>query len=674
MEQGSSAFFQNSWALGLWAVALAFVFAEVFLKKQISLSTAFRVLWISSLAWLVGDWTFVQNSKWSQPEAIKVFIDRSDSIAKLPERKSVVENMVKEIRAWSTEKRLPLRIYSFADHLLEESDGVQWGSFSSLIQPIEEVASAQEGVNILISDGLWTDRARFRSPTYVLGVGSESERDIWVERIQPVFTAFLKNRLKVPVVVGQKGFEGKRISVELWISGEKNAETEVKLSGSETSIDFSYFPERMGEQTGLIKIASVDGELSSLNNEVPFKIRTVRDKIRVLHVCGKPSLDLKAWRAFLTRQPDVDLVSFYILRTLNDDPEAKNSELSLIPFPYEDLFSTELEKFDVVILQNFDFNLYFPPFYLANLARFVSQGGSLMMIGGDQGFDRYQNSPLDPLMPFTFGLYSDFEEKISSLEISQTHPILSGLEADFKLPTWTARHRISTKSAAATLLRFQHSDIPFFALRDVDKGRILAINSDELWKLQMQPFQRSPVFGKLARRILQYLTFDPEMNPKTILTSAWKVGQEVQIELANHEKTNWKLRSLAFEPLTARWNNESQIHFRVPFPGVFEATADAVSEQSLFLTEEQPWTGEWRHLVADHQKLKEVAQESGGKFFTVDRLKELLDQPLSGRQMVSARTSSWSHQSSSRAWIFLICAILFLCADFYFRKRNHWDL
>src|SRR5690606_5201854 len=110
-----------------------------------------------------------------------------------------------------------------------------------------------------------------------------------------------------------------------------------------------------------------------------------------------------------------------------DTPEARNEELSLIPFPYEELFSTELEKFDVVLLHNFDFNLYFQPFYLANLARFVREGGALLMVGGDQSFHRYVGSPLESIMPFKFGAKKGvLEMGRTGAKVVSDHPVIDG--------------------------------------------------------------------------------------------------------------------------------------------------------------------------------------------------------------------------------------------------------
>jgi hypothetical protein len=360
----------------------------------------------------------------------------------------------------------------------------------------------------------------------------------------------------------------------LWKGTEKLSYQKVKLQKEKTAIQFNYFPEKMGEDFFLVKVEPLTGELSSLNNVFPFKVRTVRDKMRLLHICGRPSQDLKNWRAFLTRQPDVDLVSFYILRSLEDNPEAKDYELSLIPFPYEDLFSVELEKFDVVILQNFDFNLYFQPFYLSNLARFVEHGGGLLMVGGDMSFHKYNGSPLENLFPFSFGsLGGAYEERQDRVKAVRSHPISAGLEAAVESRQWTARHKIQSNPDGIDLFRFV-SEIPFLSIRDAGRGRVVSVNSDETWELQMYPSDDGPVFSKLARRILQYLTFDPEMEPDQFVSEEWGVGKKVHLRLQGGMKSSWRIESI-FGPRAwmAEYPASDSVEFTVPFAGLFQVVA-----------------------------------------------------------------------------------------------------
>ena len=106
------------------------------------------------------------------------------------------------------------------------------------------------------------------------------------------------------------------------------------------------------------------------------------DRVRVLQLCGRPSWDERFLRRLLKRNPNVDLISFFILRTPSDLAAVDSDELSLIPFPTHELFQNELPSFDVIFLQNFEYMPYGIGAYLDNIRQYVETGGGMAMIGG----------------------------------------------------------------------------------------------------------------------------------------------------------------------------------------------------------------------------------------------------------------------------------------------------
>lgn len=673
MNESVEAFWTNSWAFALIAIAFLFVLIEVLWRKKFNAAVFFRVLWLTILGAIVADYNRVSSKNLSQPETLHILFDRSSSVLDLKDRHDKLEAFLQEIKAWTDERKQPVQILSFGDQVRAESFAApKDAALKSFLRPAEEELKSEEGTVILLSDGRWTDSVQMKRPVYTIQLGEQDEKDVWIETLQPSFTAFLKNRLKIPVELGQRGFTGQSVRLSLWLGDEKIDEKELTLANGLTRTELTYFPERMGENIFVVRVSSLTGELSDLNNQSTSRVHTVRDKMRILHIGGKPSVDLKAWRLFLTRQPDVDLVSFYILRTINNVPEAKNSELSLIPFPYEELFSTELSRFDVVILQNFDFNLYFPPSYLSNLARFIREGGGLLIVGGDQGIHRYESSPLEPLFPFEYIQSGLFERESISAEVSNSHPMINGLEQAFQKIGWTGFHRLKHQNDSVDLVRFRNGT-PLLSVRAVDRGRVVALNTDESWRLQMQPNAEVGGFGKLARRTLQYLTFDPEMEPQKLISGRWRVGHEVALKLANGEASDWTIRSLFDEKIEQKFQNQSEVRWTIPSAGPYWVKNSRLQDPVIFETEEQPWRDEWKHLLASDEKMLLVSRATQGKSFSYKDRKKIFDQPISGRQILSASIDPWLRNHPLFSWLVLSIALLLMGADFFLRKKSNWD-
>ena len=173
---------------------------------------------------------------------------------------------------------------------------------------------------------------------------------------------------------------------------------------------------------------SIAGERVLDNNAYAFTVQVIRDKIRVLQVVGRPSWDVRSLRSLLKRNPNVDLISFFILRTNESVDSARTHELSLIPFPTDELFYHELGSFDLVIFQNFTHRGFRISQYLPKIRDFVKDGGGVVMIGGEQSFagGGYANTAFASFLPVVMSpadkIHSDrFVPELT--DIGQVHPI-----------------------------------------------------------------------------------------------------------------------------------------------------------------------------------------------------------------------------------------------------------
>ena len=99
---------------------------------------------------------------------------------------------------------------------------------------------------------------------------------------------------------------------------DRVAEVTVEPGVADDKVAFDFTPERVGNYLYEISTPVLDGEALAENNARSFLLKVIRDKIRVLHVAGRPSWDERFLRGLLKRDPNVDLVSFFILRTETD--------------------------------------------------------------------------------------------------------------------------------------------------------------------------------------------------------------------------------------------------------------------------------------------------------------------------------------------------------------------
>ena len=110
-----------------------------------------------------------------------------------------------------------------------------------------------------------------------------------------------------------------------------------------------------------MSIPAQAGEQITQNNSKEFKVDVQRDKIRVLTLSGSPAWNYRFLRMAMKQDPLIELVSFVFLRTPTDSVDVPESQLSLIPFPIDDIFLEELKNFDVIVFDDFSHRAYFNP-------------------------------------------------------------------------------------------------------------------------------------------------------------------------------------------------------------------------------------------------------------------------------------------------------------------------
>jgi len=128
-------------------------------------------------------------------------------------------------------------------------------------------------------------------------------------------------------------------------------------------------------------------------------VSVVHSKTTVLHVGVGPDWSLRNMRTKLKFWPNLDLLSYYILREVSDDLRIPSSQLSLIEFPAEKLFGEQLPNFHGVLAQNFAFESYLNAPDTQNLYEYVNNnGGRLVFQAGPLSF-LGRDSPIAQLMP-----------------------------------------------------------------------------------------------------------------------------------------------------------------------------------------------------------------------------------------------------------------------------------
>jgi uncharacterized membrane protein len=397
------------------------------------------------------------------------------------------------------------------------------------------------------------------APFFTFSPGGNMEvRDIAISNISYDSFTFVRSPWKADVTIKVLGYKDLKLPITLK-QGNDIISSKVLNTGeeSELHIDLSFTPYTTGTYLYTISLPVQPHEAITENNQVSFLVKVVRDKIRIMHVCGRPSWDERFLRRVLKSDPNIDLISFFILRTPTDVSEARNDELSLIPFPVDELFTQALSSFDLVIFQNFDYRPYDTSFfrfshYLNNLQKFVTdQGGGFMMIGGDISFSQggYDGTAIEDILPVN--LYTE-KDSIDTTRLKAVitndgmkHPVTTlDDNADRNIAIWKdlpgldgCNVTTQLKSDAVPLVIFPTKGNPsLISVRDVGLGRCMAITTDSLWRwnfLSVGEGGSNRHYIKFWQNAIKWLIKDPTLNPIriTVNKETFLPDEEVQIKI-----------------------------------------------------------------------------------------------------------------------------------------------
>ena len=566
-----------------------------------------------------------------------------------------------------------IKLYQFAEHArslpLESLEGLQGhGNTTNLVNAlttvVEENRAAPPVGLLVLSDGAHhgtntgLDYVRQAGiPVVTVGLGKpETYRDIRVAAVQVPTLAFLHYPVDVSATIQTWGYQDEALSVVLKRAGRVVATKTIQVDAHvfQQDVQFEIVPEEIGEFTYTISIAPHLGEGLTENNHKDFPVSVARDKIRVLLVCGSPTWNYRFLRQAFKQDPSVDLISFVILRTPTDVVNVPESQLSLIPFPTRQLFTKELQNFDLIVFENFSFQFYFPWYYLENVRKYVLEGGAFAMVGGQLAFAQggYSGTPIEDILPVTLRQerndYHTVTQRMTLTSEGTVHPI-TRLSADLQenqriwdtMPELDALNLVQQTKPDATVLGRSSEGAPLIAIQRFGKGRTLALMSDYVWKWNFHMAGRmdsNQYYLQFIRQMVRWLIRDPILKQVRVMADAteFPIGSEMTGTMqvlqddyrpAAEAVLHTKLHTPENTELPVQYaptDTPGEYRYRIPATreGFYELDVQAqingeTHDANRLLIRAYRPGDENQHATPNHAFLRDIAERTGGTFFAL---------------------------------------------------------
>jgi uncharacterized membrane protein len=439
-------------------------------------------------------------------------------------------------------------------------------------------------------------------------------------------------------------------------------------------VELPYKPTTVGLHKVAVWIDPVAGERNTLDNRQEFQGLAIDPRIKVLYIEGSVRQEYLATHRALMSDANIEFAAY-----LRKDVNSFENVGTVDGQTFKGLPNTpeQWKKFDVVIIADLDAS-YFSLSQQQRIEQFVSNGGGLLMLGGQSSFGPggYQNTPIEKALPVFTGDKNVGQDKsrfVPGLTVEgQTQPILEGLTDWFglndkagakTLPPLNGNSIVEKpKSGAQVLMVHQDRLGPdgkpeiVLAVQRYGQGRSAAFTVDTtyLWYLPLRGMGQDSPFNKLWGQMVRWLAGQDVRDRQRgaglealLNKSNYQLGENVKLrarvrdergDATSYAQVNATLTNTAdHKPrqlsLSTVSSQPGMYEVIVPSPekGDYQmevvATKDGkeLGRQKLSFTIIPP-ADEMLKIAANPKLLTDIANETHGYHYELGEFPQLIDQ------------------------------------------------
>lgn len=563
------------------------------------------------------------------------------------------------------------------------SDGLETGfsqtytgkstDLSSVFNTIfDQYTNRNIGGIVLATDGIYNAGAnplyaiarKSFLPIFTIGLGDTNlVRDVRLDEINHNDIAFLGNDFPVEVSLSETMCQGETVSVSIYDGDKLLKQEKVTFNGDQdqAKISFTIKAARIGFRKYRAEISSVEGEYSEKNNTANFYVEVIDGRQKILIANQAP-------------HPDVGALRFIIEN--NKNYEVTVSRLEEIE---------DLKAYDLVIVHNYTG-------VNEELTTYIQDGtGPVLFIVGAQT----DMSALEKLKIGFSGRQTDSESVSFSHNPNYKEILVSpaGIQLFSNAPPLQAPFGSFKFSSAIEIMAYQKVgnialDQPLIYFTQKQSSRIGVIMGDGLWRWRLYDQMKNKStnnFSEFFGKIITYLAVKENKDPfKIQLNNEYTENDEIVVkaelynksyDLVNDPEVSFTFENEdgeTFESFFVKTADAYQLDLGRLKQGVYTWSASTVfqdqkyEKSGTFLVREIKI--EFLNMVADHRLLRNIAENSGGKFFFPKEM-DKLNAEIQGRDdMVTVVYQEKEFDDLiDYKWIFILIVLLF-SVEWFVRK------
>ncbi len=645
--------------------------------KRVNYTLSALRFFLVSLLCLLLVGPFIKQIKNTLEKPVVVFaIDNSASIAAIADSSALhqLKSSVREIGEEIQEKGYLLDYRSFESP--EALDSIDFDFVSSDINGLlREIISDYEGRNlssvVLFSDGIYN---RGISPTYnpyrftinTIGLGDTvPKQDINVKTLYYNKIAYQGNKFPLVAEIANTGFEGQTVEVTVNNQGKAIASKQLKFNENKgvNSLEFLLDADKEGMQHYIVQVKPQDTEFTAQNNNGHAYIEIIEGKEKILLIAQAPHPDIKAIKSAVESNKNYELK----LVVLSVDETANRKDIND-------------EKYDLVIFHQ----LPGKGVSSALVNEYLEKAKGRWFVVGSQT-DLLALSQLNDVI--TINNTNNDTDEVSAF----FNRDFGGFQLDNEnqstmeeyLPLTVPFGKLELKNRAEALLYQKVGNVntskPLLVVGEEEGKKTAVLLAEGIWQWRLQEYakyENTLTFDGLVTKLAQYLSAkedkrrfkvypvknefedsEPVVFETEIYNDIYEQVFGVKIDLIITDEEGKKKN---FSYIT----NENNTRYRISnlSEGIYQYNA-SVNLEGQTLTSGGEFTVrslqiEALDLTANHNMLRQLAEESGGLFFQQDDMDALSDEL--GNQEVKEKiyTNEAYLPIINLKWLFFVLMLL----------------
>jgi uncharacterized membrane protein len=545
-----------------------------------------------------------------------------------------------------------------------------------------------------------------RIPLYSIGVGERRyPRDIEISRVSLPGRVLNGSRVMADVSIRQQGYDD--LPVELLVEDDSRIlhKQQLRLKPGVQTLKIPLAATEAGAHRIEFHIAPMAGEQITANNRRQAMLAVSDRKMRILYFEGEPRFELKFVRRAVA--DDENLGVSGLVRTADakfyrvgiDDPQQLRNGF---PITRDELFS-----YDAIILGSVEMSLLSLE-QQQMIVDFVSQrGGGLLLLGGRHAFTEggYRDSVLHALSPVVMPRDAEPEFsrsiKIQPTDAAWVHPALlladssdKSIERWLTLPPLTIVNPIRELKPGATLLlqssaNEQGDRYVAMAWHRYGRGKVIAfpVQNSWIWQMHIDIDLDDQSHELLWRQLLRWLVESvPPRLSLALSSQALHAGGTLELRSEVRKADFTPPREARVQAIVTAPNGNEQVmplapqsstagvytaNLRLAQAGDYLLRVEAEDGERVMRSAEtrlrvSPEGDEYFHSELNETRLRQLARETGGRYFAAQdsgRLADAVDENLPAARAL-LRYELWDMPA-----LFLLLVLL-LCAEWGYRRRR----